>query len=193
MRRLCVFCGSSAGAESAYAASTAQLGTTLAERGLDLVYGGGGIGLMGVIADAVIAGGGNVIGVIPHALEQRELAHRGVADMRVVTTMHERKALMAELADAFVALPGGIGTLEEFFEVWTWAHARRAPQTLRSAQRRRLLRSSTRVDRPHGRYWLLRPQHRAMVFVEPTPEALLDRLADYTPPDTNRWLDEAAT
>ncbi|MCA9100095.1 MAG: TIGR00730 family Rossman fold protein [Planctomycetales bacterium] len=193
MRRLCVFCGSSAGAESAYAASTAQLGTTLAERGLDLVYGGGGIGLMGVIADAVIAGGGNVIGVIPHALEQRELAHRGVADMRVVTTMHERKALMAELADAFVALPGGIGTLEEFFEVWTWAQlgVHRKPCGLLNAAGYfdpLLELIDHMVDTG-----FLRPQHRAMVFVEPTPEALLDRLADYTPPDTNRWLDEAAT
>jgi len=119
MRRVCVFCGSSHGIRPAYAEAARALGQVLVARGLGLVYGGGNVGLMGVVADAVLAAGGEVIGVIPHALMAREIGHAGVTTMHVVDSMHERKALMAELADAFVALPGGLGTLEELFEVWT--------------------------------------------------------------------------
>lgn len=119
--RLCVFCGSSVGARPVYAAAARDLGGVLARRGIGLVFGGGHVGLMGVVADTMLAAGAEVIGVIPEALVARELAHRGVADMRVVATMHERKALMADLADGFVALPGGLGTLEELFEALTWA------------------------------------------------------------------------
>jgi uncharacterized protein (TIGR00730 family) len=121
MRRLCVFCGSATGSKPVYAEQARRLGEELVRRGLGLVFGGGHIGLMGVLADAVLAGGGEVIGVIPQALIDRELAHSGVADMRVVQTMHERKALMAELSDAFLALPGGYGTADETFEMLTWA------------------------------------------------------------------------
>ena len=121
MRRICVFCGSSPGARAAYAEAAAGLGRLLVSDGIGVVYGGGAVGLMGVLADAVIAEGGEIVGVIPQALVDREIGHPGVADMRVVGSMHERKALMAELADAFVALPGGLGTLEELFEVYTWA------------------------------------------------------------------------
>lgn len=121
MQRLCVFCGSSAGSDSRYGQGAAELGRLLVSRGLGLVFGGGSIGLMGVVADAVLASGGDVVGVIPHALAARELAHRQVSDMRVVPSMHARKALMAELSDAFVALPGGLGTLEELLEIATWS------------------------------------------------------------------------
>jgi len=121
MRRLCVFCGSSSGHDPAYGALAVQLGHALARRGIGLVYGGGRIGLMGVLADATLAAGGEAIGVIPKALMDRERGHRGLTELRVVDSMHERKALMVELADGFVALPGGIGTLDELFEVWTWA------------------------------------------------------------------------
>jgi len=121
MNRLCVFCGSSPGHNPVYAALATQLGQALAQRGIGLVYGGGRVGLMGILADATLAAGGEVIGVIPKALMDRELGHGGATELRVVDSMHERKALMAELADGFVALPGGIGTLEEIFEVWTWA------------------------------------------------------------------------
>jgi uncharacterized protein (TIGR00730 family) len=120
MKRICVFCGSRPGGTEAFRAEAAAMGTALAARGLTLVYGGGGVGLMGALADAVLDGGGAVIGVIPDRLASREVHHRNVADMRFVPTMHARKALMAELADAFVALPGGLGTFEELFEVWTW-------------------------------------------------------------------------
>ena len=120
LRSLCVFCGSSPGKRPEYAEMAAAFGSLLAQRGIRLVYGGGNIGLMGVLADAALAAGGQVIGVIPQMLVDRELAHRGT-DLRVVTSMHERKALMAELSDAFIALPGGLGTYEELCEVLTWA------------------------------------------------------------------------
>ena len=122
MKRLCVFCGANAGRDPIYREAARALGTLLAEEGIGLVYGGASIGLMGAVADAARAAGGEVIGVIPRALIKREIAHAGLADLRVVGSMHERKALMAELADGFIALPGGVGTLEELFEVWTWVH-----------------------------------------------------------------------
>lgn len=122
MKRLCVFCGANAGRDPIYREAAQALGTLLAEEGIGLVYGGASIGLMGAVADAARAAGGEVIGVIPRALMKREIAHAGLADLRVVGSMHERKALMAELADGFIALPGGVGTLEELFEVWTWVH-----------------------------------------------------------------------
>jgi uncharacterized protein (TIGR00730 family) len=121
MRRVCVFCGSSLGNRAVYADSARLLGRELASRGLGLVYGGGHIGLMGVLADAALTGGGEVIGVIPQALVDRELAHKGVTELRVVGTMHERKALMADLSDGFIALAGGFGTADEFMEILTWA------------------------------------------------------------------------
>lgn len=121
MKRLCVFCGSAVGTNPVYAAEARALGTALVRRGWGLVFGGGHIGLMGVLADAVLAAEGEVIGVIPQALVDRELAHTGLTELRIVGSMHQRKALMADLSDAFVALPGGCGTTDEFFEILTWA------------------------------------------------------------------------
>ena len=121
MKRVCVFCGSSPGSRPAYTQSARELAAELVRRGIGLVYGGGSVGLMGVLADAVLEGGGEVIGVIPGPLASRELAHRGLTDLRVVDSMHERKATMSALADAFIALPGGLGTLEETLEILTWA------------------------------------------------------------------------
>lgn len=120
-QRICVFTGSRPGTRDAYASAAQRLGATLARRGIGLVYGGGDVGLMGVLADAVLGGGGEVIGVIPEALVRKEVAHAGLSELRTVSSMHERKAQMAELADAFIALPGGMGTLEELFEILTWA------------------------------------------------------------------------
>ena len=193
IRRLCVFCGSSAGNEASYADAASELGQAMSARDIGLVYGGGGIGLMGIVADAVLDGDGQVTGVIPQTLEERELAHAGVADMRVVQTMHERKALMAQLSDAFIALPGGIGTLEEFFEVWTWGQLgvhRKPCGLLNVAGYFDPLLSLIDHMVDAG---FLRPAHRAMVVVEVSPERLLQRLDEYEPPDTNRWLDEAGT
>jgi len=118
--RLCVFCGSSTGLDPAFASAARTLATELAARGIDVVYGGGNVGLMGIVADAALAAGGRVIGVIPHALVTRELAHQGLSEIHVVDSMHERKALMSSLSDGFIALPGGFGTLEEFCEAVTW-------------------------------------------------------------------------
>jgi len=120
LRRICVFCGSSVGSRPAYVAAARELGRTLAERGLGVVFGGGKVGLMGVLADAALAAGGEAIGVIPEAMVAREIAHNGLTELHVVHSMHERKTLMADLADAFIALPGGYGTFEEFFEAVTW-------------------------------------------------------------------------
>jgi uncharacterized protein (TIGR00730 family) len=120
MRSVCVFCGSSAGSDPAYADAARALGTEIARRGLRLVYGGGSIGLMGVVADGALGAGGEVFGVLPAALFQREVAHAGLTRLYDVATMHERKALMAELSDAFIAMPGGYGTLDELFEMTTW-------------------------------------------------------------------------
>ncbi len=122
MKRLCVFCGANSGHDPRYGEAAAALGRGIAQAGLGLVYGGASIGLMGAVADAALAEGGEVIGVIPQTLVAREVAHHGLSDLRVVTSMHERKALMADLSDGFIALPGGVGTLEELFEVWTWSH-----------------------------------------------------------------------
>ena len=121
LKRICVFCGASPGRDPAYAAAARDVGAALARRGIELVYGGGRLGLMGILADAALAAGGRVTGVIPSSLVDRELAHRDVTDLRIVGTLHERKATMAELSDGFIALPGGLGTLEELSEVLSWA------------------------------------------------------------------------
>jgi uncharacterized protein (TIGR00730 family) len=118
---VCVFCGSNFGARDAYAETAAVLGRTIAERGLRLVYGGSKVGLMGAVADAALAAGGQVIGVIPEALVAREVAHAGLTELHKVASMHDRKKMMADLSEAFIAMPGGAGTLEELFEIWTWA------------------------------------------------------------------------
>ncbi|MEP6494343.1 MAG: TIGR00730 family Rossman fold protein [bacterium] len=122
LRSICVFCGSSNGSSGAYLAATRALALEAARRGIRIVYGGASVGLMGALADCALAAGGEVVGVIPRTLVDREIAHRGLTDLHVVETMHERKAMMADLADAFVALPGGLGTFEELFEVWTWGY-----------------------------------------------------------------------
>ena len=120
IKRICVFCGSSSGARPAYAAATTSLARHLAGAGIAIVYGGSNIGLMGLLADAALSAGGEVIGVIPRALQSKEIAHTGLSELRVVQSMHERKALMAELSDAFIALPGGFGTFDELCEILTW-------------------------------------------------------------------------
>jgi uncharacterized protein (TIGR00730 family) len=188
MKRLCVFCGSSPGRDPVYLAAAAGLGTLLARRRIGLVYGGASIGLMGALADAAQAGGGEVIGVIPQALVKWEVAHTGLADLRVVSSMHERKALMAELSDGFVALPGGIGTLEELFEVWTWA------QLGSHGKPCALLNVSGFFDSLLGYLdfvvaeAFLRPMHRDMLLVSETAEGLLERLEGYRAPPKTKWI-----
>jgi uncharacterized protein (TIGR00730 family) len=188
MNRLCVFCGSSPGRHPAYRAAAAELGTVLAKRHIGLVYGGASIGLMGAVADAARAAGGEVIGVIPRALVEFEVAHTGLADLRIVASMHERKALMAELSEGFVALPGGIGTLEELFEVWTWGQlgSHRKPCALLNVAGfydRLLCFLDFVADEA-----FLRPVHREMLLVAETPDILLEKLQVYRAPPETRWI-----
>ncbi len=181
-QRVCVFCGANAGVNPVFAAAAGELGALLARRGHRLVYGGGGVGLMGVLADAALDAGGEVIGVIPQALSALELAHPRVPDMRVVSGMHARKALMAELADGFVALPGGFGTLEELFEVVTWAQLgihRKPIGLLNVAGYYDPLVAFLAEAAAQG---FIQPEFRAMLVVEQRPEALLDGLAVHPPP-----------
>jgi len=193
IERICVFCGSNSGASPVYAEAARALGETLAERGLGLVYGGGNVGLMGVVADAALAAGAEVIGVIPRALVAREVAHLGLTELRVVGSMHERKALLSELADGFIALPGGIGTLEEWFETWTWAqlglHAKPFGLLDVAGYYEQLLRF---LDHVVGEGFI-HPDHRSMVFVETDPGHLLDRMSAYVPPVVEKWIERKET
>jgi uncharacterized protein (TIGR00730 family) len=182
LRRICVFCGSSIGARPVYAEAAAALGKILAERGIGLVYGGGNVGLMGITANAALQGGGEVIGVIPEALMKMEVGHLDLSELHVVGSMHERKALMAELSDAFIALPGGIGTMEELFEVWTWGQLGLHPKPLGFLDVAGYY-SHLHVFLDHMMAeGFLRERHRAMVAVEAEASALLTRFASYVPP-----------
>ena len=188
MRRVCVFCGSSLGRDPRYAEQAAALARELVSRGMGVVFGGGSIGLMGVLADHALAGGSAVTGVIPHGLAARELAHRGVADMRVVPTMHARKALMAELADGFVALPGGIGTLDELFEIVTWSQLgihRKPVGVLNVAGYYDPLVALLDHAVVGG---FVSAEIRGLVIVDEEPAALLDRMADHEPPAGPAWV-----
>jgi len=188
LRRVCVFCGSSTGHRPEYRQAAQRLGDELIARGADLVYGGGRVGLMGVLADRVLAGGGHVIGVIPEALVSREVAHASLPDLRVVSSMHERKALMAELADAFVALPGGFGTFEEFCEVVTWTqlglHRKRCGLLNVGGFYDGLLALFDRAVADG----FIKPDSRAIVMVKDDPAALLDALAAPAPVPEPKWI-----
>ena len=192
MQRLCVYCGSNAGARPEYAAAARALARACAERGIGLVYGGGNVGLMGILADAALALGSEVIGVIPRALAEQEVAHTSVTKLEVVGSMHERKARMAELADAFLALPGGLGTLEELFEVWTWTqlgfHAKPCGLLDVEGYYASLVAFLARSV-AEG---FLRPEHRAALLVGTDAGALLDGLAAWRAAPLGKWLDRAA-
>lgn len=188
MKTVCVYCGSSAGRRPEYSAAARRLGEELVSRGLDLVYGGSSVGIMKVVADAVLERGGRVTGVIPEALVRKEIAHRGLTELHVTSSMHERKMKMAELSDAFVALPGGIGTLEELFEAWTWGqlglHAK--PCGLLNV----------------AGYWdgltafldhsvaegFVKEANRAMLVVSGDPKELLDRFESWRAPTVEKWI-----
>jgi uncharacterized protein (TIGR00730 family) len=177
LRSICVFCGSSTGVSATYVAAAQALAECTAKREMQLVYGGASVGLMGVLADAALAHDGRVVGVIPRALVDREIAHRGLTELHVVATMHERKARMAELADAFVALPGGLGTLEELFEVWTWGmlglHAKPYGLLDVDGYYQPLIRFLDHA-RDEG---FIRPAQRGRLVVDTDPAALLDALS----------------
>jgi hypothetical protein len=181
-RRVCVFCGSSPGRRPAFASAAAELGTRLARDGVGLVYGGGSVGLMGTVADAALAAGGEVVGVIPNVLSEKEVAHRGLTRLHVVRSMHERKALMAEMSDAFVALPGGFGTLDELFEAITWGQLgiHRKPIGLLDVEGYFASLVSF-VDRAVEEGFV-RPAYRGLFVRSETVDGLLGALARHEPP-----------
>ena len=192
MKRVCVFCGANPGNNPAHAEAARALGLAIADRGLGLVYGGGKVGLMGIVADAALEGGAEVDGVIPEHLMQRELGHGSVTRLHVVASMHERKAMMAALSDGFVVLPGGFGTLEEAFEVLTWSQLG-------------LHRKGTVFLDVQG-YWsrlngmldamaeegFVKPEHRAIALTAADPAEALDLLAAFRPPEVTRWIERVA-
>ncbi|HEX5614092.1 MAG TPA: TIGR00730 family Rossman fold protein [Acidimicrobiia bacterium] len=192
MRRVCVFCGSSPGDDPRFVAVARELGRELATRGIGLVFGGGSVGLMGVVADAALAAGGEVVGVIPEALDRREVAHRGLPDLRVVGSMHERKALMAELSDAFVLLPGGFGSLDEFVEALTWnqlgIHAKPCGIVNVGGYYALLL---AWIDAAVERRFV-RAEHRDALVVADDPGRVLDGLAATTITYAAKWIDRDA-
>lgn len=193
LKHICVFAGSNSGTRVEYVAAARELGRVLARRKLGLVYGGARVGLMGALADEALAGGGHVIGVIPEALVAKELAHRGLSELKVVKSMHERKAAMADLADGFVALPGGWGTVEEFFEVLTWGQLgfHRKPCGLLNIQGYfdRLM-SFVEHGIDEG---FVKREHRPMISVSGSPSELLDAMATYKAPVVEKWIERAET
>lgn len=193
MQSVCVFCGSSRGEDPVYTQAARSLGNTLAEAKVRLVFGGGHVGLMGEISNAALAADGDVIGVIPKFLVERELAHGGLTDLRIVGSMHERKAMMSDLSEAFIALPGGTGTLEEFFEVLTWAqlgeHAKPCGLLNVAGYYDPLITVFDRMVETG----FLSEANRALLLVEDDPDRLLERFDQYEPPSTAKWMDRPKT
>ena len=193
MKSICVYCGSSPGRNPAYAKAAKNLGRELALRGIRLIYGGASVGIMGTVADAVLQHGGQAVGVIPESLKRKEVAHLHLTELHVTSSMHERKMMMADLSDGFIALPGGIGTLEEISEIWTWAQLG-------------LHRKPFGLPNVEGYYdpliafldhtvaeGFVKQQHRSMLVVDENPVDLLDRLARYVAPDVEKWIGRSET
>ncbi|HMQ50528.1 MAG TPA: TIGR00730 family Rossman fold protein [Anaerolineae bacterium] len=193
MKFICVFCGSNFGTKPAYVTTAKRTGQALVERGLGLVYGGGKVGLMGALADAVLEQGGQVIGVMPRALVEKEIAHHGLTELHVVGSMHERKALMADLADGFIALPGGFGTFEEFCEILTWAQLgyHRKPCGLLNVEN--FYDPLLNLFNHSANEGFIRAEHRSMVLVERNPARLLRLFENYEPPALPKWVERDET
>jgi len=191
MKRICVFCGSSAGSKAEYRACAEELGVELTRRNIGLVYGGGNVGLMGAIADSVLKAGGEAIGVIPENLMTREIGHKQLTKLHIVGSMHERKALMADLSDAFIALPGGFGTFEEFFEVVTWSQLglHLKPCGILNVHDYYTPLLAMLDHAVEQRF--LKPQNRALVLARNTPAELLRALEEWQPVHVEKWLDRS--
>ena len=187
-RRICVFCGSNLGSRPVYRAATEQLAAILVQHGIELVYGGGNIGLMGILADSVLADGGTVIGVIPDSLMAREVGHRGLTDLRVVSSMHERKALMSDLSNAFLALPGGFGTFEEFCEVVTWSQLGIQEKPCGLLNVNGYYDPLLRLFDNAVREGFLHPDNRALVLDADDPERLLEKMSQFRPTGVAKWI-----
>jgi len=188
MKRIAIYCGSNKGVRPEYIAAAETLGALLAREKIELVYGGGCVGLMGVLADAALKNGGHVIGVIPEKLVIKEVVHEKLPDLRVVKTMHERKALMAELADGFIALPGGYGTYEEFCEVLAWSQLGWHQKPFGLLDVAGFYRSFLEFLDHATREGFIRPQHRGLIIAEEDAEILLHRLANFKPPQEVKWI-----
>jgi len=193
MKRICVFTGSSSGARPEYIAAAREFGNVLVQRQIGLVYGGARVGLMGALADSVLAAGGHVTGVIPEALVAKEIAHTGLSELHVVASMHARKALMAKLSDGFVALPGGWGTLEELFEVLTWAQLGLHQKPCGLLNVRGFFDGLLSFIDHAIEEGFIRRDHRSMVLVSPSPDTLIDQFEEYVPRRVEKWIDAAAT
>lgn len=193
MKRICVFCGSNVGNLSAFADVTRALAQTLVEQKINLVYGGGQVGLMGVLADEVLARGGEVLGVIPQALSKKEVAHAGLTRLYEVKSMHERKQLMYDLSDGFIALPGGWGTLDELCEIVTWAQLglHQKPCGLLNAQS--FFDSLLQFLEDCTRHSFIKPEHRDLLIVESSPISLLNKMKNYKAPPLQKWIEERGT
>ena len=190
LRSVCVFCGASPGASPVYREAAEALGQHLAQRGIRLIYGGGAVGLMGVVADAALNAGGEVIGIIPQSLERAEIGHRNLTCLEVVDGMHARKARMAELSDAFIALPGGLGTLEELFEVWTWGQLGYHGKPLGLLEVNGFYSKLTAfLDHIVGEGFV-RAAHRDMLQVSESPQTLLDALDSWQPTVAPKWVEQ---
>lgn len=193
MKAICVFCGSSFGVRPAYEDAAAQTGRLIAEQGYTLVYGGAKVGLMGTVADAALSAGGKVFGVLPRALQDKEIGHPGLSELHLVGSMHERKALMADLSDAFIALPGGVGTLEEIFEVWTWGqlgyHGKPCGFLNIDGYFEQLI---AFLDH-QTREGFTKPQMRAMAQIAETPGDMIRLLENYSPPSAHKWIERDET
>ncbi|KKI92220.1 hypothetical protein WQ54_10370 [Bacillus sp. SA1-12] len=193
MKRVSVFCGSSSGASQMYTDDAKRLGTQLAKEGITLVYGGSKVGLMGTVANAALQAGGEVIGVIPRMLMEREIAHTGLTDLIIVNTMHERKAKMEELSDGFIAMPGGPGTMEEFFEVYTWAQLGEHQKPIG------MLNSQHYYDKLLSFFdhmieqQFLRSEYHSMIIVETDPHQLIEKFRHYEPPKLTKWINREQT
>ena len=187
LRSICVFCGASTGTDPVYREAAAAMGRTLAEQGITLVYGGGAVGLMGVVADAALAAGGEVVGIIPQSLKDAEIGHPGLTRLEIVDGMHARKARMAELADAFIAMPGGLGTLEELFEVWTWGQLGYHAKPLGLLDTNHFYAKLSHFLDHLVAEAFVRPQYREMLQRGDTPDALLERLRAWQPTVTAKW------
>lgn len=193
MERLCVFCGSAMGVRPEYADAARAVGQQLGQRGMQLVYGGGSIGLMGVVADAALAANVPVIGVIPKRLAKKEITHAGLADLRVVASMHERKAVMADLADGFLALPGGLGTLDELFEILTWAQLGEHQKPVGLLNVAGYFDPMLTFVERMIEEGFVKEKHRGLLLIDTEVETLIDRMAKHQPPQTTKWIDQTST
>ncbi len=186
LKHICVYCGSGVGAHGEYAGAAQALGRALVRRGIGLVFGGGRIGMMGILAQTVLEGGGEAVGVIPKDLEEKGLALHSATSLHVVDSMHTRKALMADLADAFIAMPGGFGTAEEFFEILTWAQLGLHAKPCGLLNARGYFDHLIRFIEHAVEQEFIDPVHRSLMLVDDAPEALLDKLASYRPPPVDK-------